>query len=114
MLSFQHDASPSWENVAISATGIQRSGVKEKVSYSKNLKVFPDPVTNELFLEWREIPNEKNFAQLLTVDGVKLREIIFDQDKAKFETSKLPTGVYQILILSDGHIIDTMRVVILH
>ena len=119
MLSIQHDASPAWENVAISATGVPRSSVIQNESTSAAVKLFPDPASDRFSIEvFQSISGEARanmIVQLSTLDGAKIAEKrITEGELASFDTSKLPSGTYQIEVLVKDRILDLKRVTILH
>jgi hypothetical protein len=112
MLSIEHSGSPSWENVAISATGIQSSSVR--VNPKEEIRISPDPANDEVNVEWLLPQQEKISVQLFTVEGIKILEKALLSGKAKFDVSKLSPGTYQVVLKAGDTILTTKKVIIMH
>ncbi len=115
VLSFQHDASPSWENVAIDATGIQKSSVTENKSSNDAIKVFPDPANSTLnVLRNQNTTDTKAIIQIFTLEGIKVSEKKSEARNAVIDVSKLPNGIYQIIIYEQGIIVGSKKISVVH
>ncbi len=114
MLSFQHDASPAWENVAIDATGILNSSVSENSTVEKNVKIFPDPANDKITVERLSFDQEKTVIRLYTTRGVMVAEKNSESGSTTFDVGKLPSGSYQIIISAGGKVSTSKKVTVLH
>ena len=113
MLSFLQSASPSWENIAISATGALKSSVIN-LNDEYDLRAFPDPANNLVNIEWRVRSSEKVTVQLASIDGVKVMEKFSNTGNCSFEVGKLSSGTYQIVVLQGNLVIMSKKIVVSH
>ncbi|MDP4228899.1 MAG: DUF5060 domain-containing protein [Bacteroidota bacterium] len=113
MLSFLQSESPSWENVAISATGMLKSSVTPAGTSHTDLHIFPDPSNASLKIEYESA--EDATVQLVTLEGNLAMEKHAHEGKCTFDVSKLSTGTYQVRVNSaSGNNIRSGKVVIRH
>lgn len=114
MLSFEHTASPAWENVAISATALKSSSVEENPNADENIKIYPDPANDVIKVEWQRYQSGKQASiQLLTLDGKIVVETTSDIGMCTFDVSKLPSGAY-FVVLDQGKQKLAKKIVITH
>jgi hypothetical protein len=115
MLSFLQSASPSWENIAISATGAPKSAVTESKNGGELIRVFPDPANDLITIRLLPSLKERYTVSLSTIEGVRLAEkTIDDKNESFFDVSKFPDGTYTVAIYSQGGILGSKKVIIMH
>ncbi len=113
MFSFEHSASPAWENIAISATAIQKSSV-EISSSDQSIEIFPDPAKDKLTVKWQQADNNKGSIQLFSIDGTMVAEKESQSGNVLFDLRRLSSGIYQINIKSEGFILASKKITIAH
>ena len=115
MLSFLQSASPSWENVAISATGVLKSSITENRKDKEELKIYPDPANDLVTIKWLSSNLGKPTVSLLTIEGGEIAiKKLDDNNKAIFDVTKFPSGTYTITLSSEGSILASKKVIIRH
>ena len=115
VLSFLQSASPSWENVAISATGVPKSDVKKPNIEDQDVQVFPDPVKNLLNIEWSATYTNDVTIQIYNLQGLKvLQQAAKDTHQITLDLSKMTNGVYQLIGTKGNEILFTKKVVVAH
>ena len=115
VLSFLQSASPSWENVAISATGVLKSDVKKPNIEDQDVQVFPDPVKNLLNIEWSATYTDDITIQIYNLQGLKiLQQTAKNTRQITLDLSKIPNGVYQLIGTKANEILFTKKVVVAH
>jgi len=115
MLSFLQSASPSWENVAISATGAPRSGVAESKKEEELIQVFPDPANDLLTVRTLSPYKGPLTINIFSIDGMKIAEkTTGDSNESLIDVSKFPDGSYTVSLSSQGTILGSKKVIIMH
>ncbi len=69
------------------------------------VQVFPSPFTDDLYVNFEEMPDEAVELRLTAIDGrVFKRQIINNQQNMRFSTSNLPSGIYVLQMIYEGEI----------
>jgi len=68
------------------------------VSFSKNLSLYPNPATNEIYLELNNASKEKYTIQVLTLQGQEIMNIQTDQRSNTIDIENIPSGLYFVVI----------------
>jgi len=72
--------------------------LKENILETKFLKVYPNPASNEINIELREMPDKK--IQIISIYGQEVFSEFTSEQKLKLNISELPPGTYFIYIQS--------------
>lgn len=113
MISIVHDASPAWENVAVTVVAKPQSAVEDRSPEQPSLTVFPDPAANAITVESAlALPLT---ARLLAIDGSIIAEQALSvTGAASFDVLNLASGVYQVQLLESGAVIAAKKVAVVH
>ena len=70
-----------------------------------SVQVFPSPFTNDLYINFEEMPDEPVELRLTGIDGRTFsRQVIDNQQNARFSTDNLPGGIYILQMIYQGEI----------
>ena len=77
----------------------------EEFSLLPTVQVFPSPFTDDLFVNFEEMPDEAVELRLTAIDGrIFNRQIIDNQQNVRFSTDNLPSGIYILQMIYQGEI----------
>ena len=77
----------------------------EDYSILPPVQVFPSPFTDDLFVNFEEMPEAPVELRLTAIDGrVFNRQVIDNQQNIRFSTDKLPSGIYVLQMIYQGEI----------
>ncbi|MBK8735323.1 MAG: T9SS type A sorting domain-containing protein [Saprospiraceae bacterium] len=99
----------SLDYTSIFSSPLITTGVK-KVQDILTINLYPNPVQNQLILEWRSLAFEINF-ELLNVNGEILQKGIIPafEFKKYFDTSDFPAGVYILKAMGNSTLLFTKK-----
>ena len=64
-----------------------------------NIKIFPNPVTNELIIKYQENTNAR--AEIYSLLGQKLYSLVLKEENTKIDLSNFQNGIYLVSIISE-------------
>ena len=82
-------------------SGILKLQLDEKVRSSEKVEIFPNPFTNDLFLEFETLPEKEFTLYVLDANGNNMliaNNPIFSQNLYKIDVSNLPKGIYFVYL----------------
>jgi hypothetical protein len=82
-------------------SGILKLQLDEKVKSSEKVEVFPNPFTNDLFLEFETLPEKEFTLYVLDANGNNMliaNNPILSQNLYKIDVSNLPKGLYFVYL----------------
>ena len=72
----------------------------EEISFKGSFNIYPNPVSNELYVKHQSIESFKGTIRLMTVEGQMIQEVEnldFRDLNHKFDMGVLPKGIYIIM-----------------
>jgi len=88
-ISFNSNGKVVSQNITISSTVLGTSDLNKS-----SINVYPNPVSNVLFIE----TNEASKAEIFAITGAKMTEKTLQKGKNQLDVSSLPKGVYIIKV----------------
>ncbi|MGK0364336.1 MAG: PKD repeat protein [Saprospiraceae bacterium] len=77
----------------------------EDYSILPTVQVFPSPFTDDLYVNFKEMPDASMELRLTAIDGrIFNRQIINNQQNVRFSTDNLPSGIYILQMIYEGDI----------
>jgi len=77
----------------------------EDYSILPSVQVFPSPFTDDLYVNFEEMPDEPVELRLTAIDGrIFNRQVIDNQQNIRFSTDNLPGGIYILQMIYQGEI----------
>ena len=74
-------------------------------SHLPTVQVYPSPFTDDLYVNFAEMPDESVELRLTAIDGrIYKRQIIDNQQNTRFSTNNLPSGIYILQMIYQGEI----------
>ena len=75
------------------------------LSQLPTVQVFPSPFTDDLYVNFEEMPDEPVDLRLTAIDGrIYKRQIIDNQQNIRFSTNNLPGGIYILQMIYKNEI----------
>ncbi len=97
-------------------SGSDKSSAYEIVNNNNNFKIYPNPAKDYFFITYnlKEIQTEDIIIQITDSKGVIVKEIKLDKNsnQSKISTSTWSKGVYNVSIITNDKVIETMKIVI--
>ena len=105
---YQNLMTKSLKNDNNETSGIQNS------SSTNNLKIYPNPASTEITLEYSFDDNSIASISIIDMLGSKVLEqqIVGDNNKMNLDISNLANGIYVYSVIKDGEVIDKKKLVI--
>jgi hypothetical protein len=98
-------------------SGVQHSyeifpiGILDK-DYEVKLYIYPNPISNILNLEYKDLKGEQYKYQLNDINGKLIYSQIVSNNNTSINTSILPSGTYFLVVLNEqDYIIKTFKVI---
>jgi hypothetical protein len=102
------DGSQTFSNVVAISTRL------EDANNSVAIKLYPNPVVEELYIELGEIPKNKLRVQFYTLKGTLQKELIFNSEsrtvKITLQNNELPEALYIVRIFDGAILLDTRKI----
>lgn len=77
----------------------------EEYSILPTVQVFPSPFTDDLYVNFEEMPDAPVELRLTAIDGrIFDRKTINNQQNVRFSTDNLPSGIYVLQMIYEGEI----------
>jgi hypothetical protein len=102
------DGAESFSNVVAISTGL------EEANSAVAIQLYPNPVVEELNLEFGEIPKNKLRLQFFSIKGELLKELSYETGsrilKVSLLNNEFPSGLYLLRIFDGATLLDTRKV----
>ena len=89
--------------------------IQENSSFKDFIKIYPNPVTDKLYIKINENKNQKYSFQLFDFDGKLIRKMIIgriNEDLIFIDTKALSSGLYVLNILTDNKIVINKKLIV--
>jgi aminopeptidase N len=99
--------------VTKSTTPIAKSGTDIAYSSLNEIKVFPNPVSNELLIVRNEWQGTTTFV-FSDINGKIIHQSVANKAAEKINVEKWPAGSYILQIMENGRLLETRKIVVRH